>query len=148
MNQGSGKEQAVQWLPAYSVKIEAFDDQHRILFDSINDILEALKKSSSRDVMSEVIDRLVRFTEEHFGKEERFLEKHSYPSLEEHRKEHQAFVDRIKQYRDLYNSGEMDISLSILEFLVKWLTGHILGTDHKYTDYFLKNGIIPAESEH
>lgn len=136
------EQKSIEWQPEFSVHIDEFDEQHRVLFSAINDILLTLDSSGGRQVMSDVLERLLRFTEEHFSNEEAFLRENGYPEVERHIREHGVFVKKIKDYRRLFESGEMDISLAVLEILVRWLTDHILGSDRRYTRYFQEKGIL------
>ena len=132
----------IEWNSGYSVRIDEFDDQHRVLFQAIDDLLQAIQMGSTVETIEDVMARLMDFTRDHFAREERFLEEHGYPDLESHKREHGSFVNRIAEYQELIHRGEIRLSLTMLEFLVQWLTRHILGTDRKYTAYFEKQGLI------
>ena len=91
------------------------------------------------------------------------MEKINDPELERQRKEHQAFVGRVNSYRlaDVTDESAKDLVLELLEYLSRWLMGHILGSDiligkieatektmpPAFTDRF-KTGVSLIDEEH
>ncbi len=132
------------WDESLSVGVELMDEQHRVLFQCINDLLNAMESpGGARErgvVLGDVIAHLLDYTNFHFRAEEALMEKYQYPDLDVHKGEHKGFIDIVNKMSDAYASGDHYLSLSLLEFLVNWLKNHIMGTDRKYTPYIPEAG--------
>lgn len=120
------------WNDSYSVKVLRLDDEHKQLFSIINQLHEGMKAGQGRDVMQDVLDQLLHYTEEHFRDEEALMQVVRYPWLVAHTALHQRFVNRIRGFSKDFHSGAAPISVDMLEFLRNWLAKHILGVDHQY----------------
>jgi hemerythrin-like metal-binding protein len=129
------------WDETYSVQIESIDEQHKILFSYINDLVEAMQEFRESDVVSRLLPALMDYTIVHFGAEEKLMEENGYPKLDEHKQEHEKFINMIKEFEEKFKTGDRTISLGILDFLVDWLKNHIMGTDMKYTPHLKEKGV-------
>lgn len=132
---------AVEWSGEYSVHVKDMDSEHQRLFDLINDLNEAMLQGQSSNVISGIIQGLIDYTEKHFNHEEVLMEKCSYPGLPEQKKAHRMFVAKIVEFKDELESGEMLLSVKIIQFLKEWLIKHIMVVDKKYSDHMNKSGI-------
>lgn len=130
------------WSATYSVEEEEMDRQHQRLFDLINEFYDNIGKQSSKELILTLIAGMKDYTIVHFTDEEALMKKHGYPALEQHQKEHAAFVAKVLEVEEKVNSGKMVISFEITNFLKDWIKNHIQKSDQKYTEYFLKQGII------
>jgi hemerythrin-like metal-binding protein len=135
------RKNAVEWSEDFSVKISLMDKEHKVLFDLINELNNAMLDGKSSDKISEILDSLIDYTEYHFGDEEKMLEKISYPHLDEQIKSHRAFVNKMKEFKAELESGEILLSVKIINFLKDWLIKHIINIDTKYTGYAHEHGV-------
>ena len=65
-----------------------------------------------------------------------------YPQLDEHKKSHRAFSDRLSTITKAYldpTADQMEIGKEITEFVETWLVQHILKEDMLYRDYMKSN---------
>lgn len=129
------------WKESYSVNIKEIDAQHLKLVELINELYRALLSNNPDDFLGEILDRLVEYAAEHFQTEEDYMRIHGYPEFEPHKKEHEAFVEKIILYHRQYKTGELVLSVAIVNFLKDWLKNHIVGSDKKYTDFLNQKGI-------
>jgi hemerythrin-like metal-binding protein len=120
--------------------IDTMDNQHRRLFDLINELSEAVTEGKGRDVMASVFDALIDYTSKHFAEEERMLEETRYPELEAQRKSHIAFVNKVMEARAGFESGTGMVASEIINFLNDWLVKHIGVMDKKYSSHLRKAG--------
>ncbi len=132
----------LEWSEKFSVNISEIDEQHKVLFRCINDLVEAIQTFQEKDALVKVMDELVRYTNVHFSEEEELMKKYSYPEYENHVKEHEKFVGMVEDMRKKYEMGEQTISLQVLDFMVDWLKTHIMGTDMKYAPYLNERGVV------
>ena len=74
---------AALWKEEYKVGIDKIDEQHRQLFDKIEQLLEIAKsgdKRSNQQKCMEIIDFLVDYTVFHFNTEEALQRERKYVS--------------------------------------------------------------------
>ena len=120
--------------------IDGMDNQHRRLFDLINELSEAVSEGKGRDVMMPVLDSLIDYTAKHFADEERLLEEIRYPELDAQRRSHEAFVAKVLESRAGFESGTGMVASEVINFLNDWLVKHIGGMDKKYGPLLKKAG--------
>lgn len=114
------------------IGIEEIDNEHRTLFQMINEAFELLSdRSNAPTVLKSLLPRLKEYAATHFAHEETYMEKINDPELPRQKKEHSAFTEKVTSY-DLASVTEenaFSAAEEILTFLVRWLYGHILGSD-------------------
>ncbi len=131
----------ITWNESLSVKISSFDDQHIKLIEMINDFYDNIKIRANDDNISTLISGMKRYAIMHFDIEEKYMVKYNYPDYHEHKKEHDLFISKVKELESKFNQGKLIVSFEITSFLKDWLKAHIMGTDKKYTEFFIKNGV-------
>ena len=67
------------WKPEYSVGIEKFDRQHKVLVHFLNELYEALQAGQGRKALAHVLNGLIVYTNTHFAAEEKLMERYGYP---------------------------------------------------------------------
>ncbi len=132
----------MKWLDTYSVKVAAFDDQHKQLFRLIDNLEQAMRSGQAKAKMASTLDELLKYTKTHFSVEEQYLVKISYPDLAAHRLEHQKFVRKIEDSYREFNAGSLNLSIGLMNFLNSWLLDHILKTDQKYSVFMTQTGKV------
>ena len=123
------------------VGVTFVDSQHRALIDQINALDTAMREGKSKDVIHRTIANLIVYTQRHFTEEERAMLKSGYPDYEGHKRQHDAFVDRIKKFQADLNGGSRAVPVEVMAFLGEWLTRHIKGTDKRYIPSFKASGL-------
>ncbi len=126
---------SMEWSNDYSVEHEKMDDQHKQLFDIINEYYEAVKNDSSFSSLKKVFDKVLAFTQYHFKEEEELLAKTDYPKLREHQLIHQNLVERVLELREDLNNEVPGSPDHVKYFLKNWLTSHIKGIDKQYSPF-------------
>ena len=117
------------WDESLSVQIEEVDDDHRKLVDLFNMLNRSIMEGDAKNYIDAVLEELISCTVWHFRHEERLMIKHNYAGYIEHRDEHQDLIDSAKALQQkCFEEGRL-ISTEEIEFLERWLTGHILGID-------------------
>ncbi len=118
------------WDDAYNTGIEVIDTQHRRIVDYINDLHHAIS-TDNKEGVGKVLESLINYTISHFSFEESLMEEHGYQLVEEHRKVHKVFTDRIMRYQLDWSKGK-DVSRKLLSDLRIWLISHIQQEDQDY----------------
>jgi hemerythrin len=130
-----------QWKPEYSVKVAEIDRQHQKLVALINELYTAMESGKGKQAVSAAIVGLVNYTETHFAYEEKLLASHTYPALAAQKKEHEAFVAKVKDFKAKAESGNIGLTLQVGSFLKDWLTNHILKSDMAYSTHLNNKGV-------
>ena len=76
------------WSHECIVGVEAMDDQHGILMDTLNELRVMLLRGVDRACVSLQLERLIDFTQMHFQSEEQLLLRQGFPGINEHRTAH------------------------------------------------------------
>jgi hemerythrin len=124
-----------------SVKIKSIDDQHKKLFEIINDFYENISARSNNELILELVSGMKKYTSMHFNTEEKYMRQCSYPDYENHKKEHDDFISKVVDLEEKLKKGTIILSFEITNFLKDWIKNHIQSTDKKYSDFFIKHGI-------
>lgn len=122
------------WNDSYSLGIPLLDKEHKKLLNLINTFLSSIHTKDEQSTIISTFDNLLKYTNEHFENEEAFMEKHKYPDLKEHKKAH---IKLSKQVIQINENKKYVFADNIADFLIAWLTDHIMGTDKKYAEYIL-----------
>ena len=123
------------WNDSYSVSVQQFDDQHKVLFNLINELHDAMSQGKGRDRIGQTLNTLISYTRGHFSAEEAALRKASYPDYDQHKKEHDAFTAKVLGFETTYRAGTSNLSVQLMNFLRDWLSDHILRNDKQYAPY-------------
>jgi len=129
------------WSDKFSVGVRTMDDQHTVLFETLNDLHAAMMKGNGQKQTGPLLRSLVNYTREHFSAEESMLEAAHYPELPAHRAKHRELTHQVEQYVARYERGEITLNIHLLNFLRDWLTSHIQGTDHQYGPWINAHGV-------
>lgn len=125
----------IKWSESLNLGIKEVDDQHRKFLELVNQLCTAMKEKKAQTVQSEIIDKLLCYAFYHFTKEERLLNKSNYPGLRPHMREHEAFVDKISQFKQDFDNNKITLSIDMIQFMRNWWVNHIKVSDRKYMPY-------------
>lgn len=131
----------IVWNEKYSVGVREFDAQHQQLINILNDLYDAMQAHKADDVLGQILSQLINYTKIHFTNEEKYMEKYAYPDLPAQKREHEAFVKKMMDFKESFDSGKTIFSVSLTSFLKDWLFNHIGGIDKKYTSFFNSKGV-------
>ena len=126
----------------YKTGIDLVDKEHRRLFEIIKETNDLIQNDLLHDKYDEIMRLLVDlkdYTQFHFADEEMLMEKMHYPELAAQKRAHTAFVERLVEI-DLSELDDMDNNqqtylLELIQFLLGWLSNHIIGMDKKIAVY-------------
>lgn len=131
-----------------STGLETIDSQHKKLVKIINDLTTAINKNQENEVLFEIVDNLIEYTQYHFTTEEELFEKFDFQDSSLHKSEHKYFIEHFKAIKKGLekNANQRDKSIitlseDILAYLKNWFFSHITGSDRDYIDLFKKNGV-------
>lgn len=129
------------WNDSYSVKVAVCDAQHQKLFETMNELADAMKNRKGQETLSKTACDLLVYTKTHFREEEALLQTARYPALAEHERQHQWFAARVEKLaHDLLKDGPTS-AVEVLMFLQDWLINHIRKSDCAYSTHLNAAGI-------
>lgn len=120
---------------SYRLGIDDIDEQHRTLFDYIENLDVAIADGDRWLVVYQTLAEIEHWAKVHFTVEESLMRICRYPHLERHHSQHAAFSAGVGQMKQ--QALTKDISQQASKFLHTWLLQHINGEDRKYAEYFL-----------
>ena len=132
----------INWSDAYSIGFEPIDNQHQKLVELINTLYDAFLSAKAHDIVNDILDRMIEYTEYHFKFEEDLFRKFGYPQHEEHAAIHGLFVAKTLDFKQKLTEGTTTVTYDIMYFLRDWLIEHIQGEDVKYVDFFKEKGVF------
>jgi hemerythrin len=130
------------WKENYSVKVKSIDDQHKKLMDMINEFYDNITLKSNLENVTTLLSNLKKYVEFHFSLEEKYMVLAEYQGYNQHKKEHEKFIAKIADLEERINSGRLVLSLEVTTFLKDWLINHILVSDQKYSEAFVKKKFV------
>ena len=123
-----------KWDQKYSVKNKIIDEQHRKLFLLVDELYFFPFEKQKKGHLKKILIELISYCKYHFATEERLFEIKKYKFLEQHKKEHKHFIQRINNfYNDFIEGKEIHIS-EFIKFMKEWLKNHVMVNDMKYVD--------------
>ncbi|MDX9698128.1 MAG: bacteriohemerythrin [Rhodocyclaceae bacterium] len=125
----------VIWQDKYSLNMSEIDDQHKMLFDIMNRLWNAIIQRADNQRLADILEDLERYTVLHFTEEETFMRSIGYTDFDTHIQYHRTFVSFIQKEKKATQEGK-EVSLELLHFLRDWLVNHILVEDRRYADQY------------
>jgi len=130
----------IVWNEKFSVNVKEIDEQHKKLFDMINELDDAIVACKAKDVLSKTLADMINYTETHFSIEEGYMKESDYPELPEHKKAHDEFTSKVKRLQENFSAGRDVFSQDVMNILKDWLSNHILFMDRKYMPFLGNKG--------
>ena len=119
----------VEWNDALVTGNAEIDADHKKLVSYVNELHEALSNGKGKDVLGQILGKLIVYTRQHFAREEAFWTAHEYPQLTVHKQQHARLLAMVDDFKKQYDTGKLLLTLEVMDFLADWLTKHILGSD-------------------
>lgn len=132
---------AIEWEDSFATGVSLFDQQHKKLFDMVNELHDAMQQKRSKDAIGRILNGLAEYTVNHFADEERSFSQTGYAEEAQHKQLHKKLVDQVVELLGKFNNGEALMTQEVITFLKDWLINHIQGVDKRYGPHLNKNGI-------
>lgn len=131
----------LDWKSEYSVDVQPIDNQHKKLFEMINQLHDAMRSGVGTRLVPVILNNLISYTRDHFADEEKLMVQAKYPGFANHKAEHEKLTSEVVRLAQGLEAGGLVMSAELLDFLQKWLRNHILTTDKQYTAHMQAAGI-------
>lgn len=126
------------WQDNFSVKVPLLDAQHKKLLDignRLHHLYESYDGSDNYDEIVSTIDELYKYTKYHFIEEERLMQSFGFKDLDNHKIQHQKFIDYLEGLNiDDIDARQHDSLKDLTTFIAGWVFKHISSEDFKYSD--------------
>jgi hemerythrin len=129
------------WTDKFSVGVQTLDNQHKALIDTLNELHAAMMKGQARAVASDILNKLVDYTRDHFAAEEKLMQETKYSEWASHILKHRELTKQVEDYVTRLEKGDITLGVHLLSFLSDWLSKHIQGEDQKYGPWLNEHGI-------
>lgn len=127
----------IEWRDEFLLGIEKIDEQHKRLFEIANDIYALLKNQLITDKYDEIVrlvSELKDYTVFHFTYEQEYLQSIGYRKYFAHKVAHDDFIEKVNSIDlDKVDNDQEQHLFEMLDFVVEWISKHILETDRAYT---------------
>jgi len=130
-----------EWSKSFETGIEVIDLQHRMLFDTVAKLEEAIREGKAQTGLKKTLTEIDNYINEHFIAEEELFAKHRYPKAAAHRAAHRQFGEEVLAFYPRFEDHTLD-ALAMCQFLRVWLHTHVMRMDMDYKDYFKSTGVI------
>lgn len=130
-----------QWKEEYTVKITVIDEQHKKFLSIINDLKIIINSGACKEKVSDVFFQLAYLIDHYFIKEEIYFNDLKYPNFDQHKSEHNKFIERVIQFQKDLENEKPGLCLEIYHYLENWFDEHILKYDREAVDYLRARGV-------
>jgi hemerythrin len=115
----------VHWDESYKLGIPAIDEQHRELYQMLNELNLAMEHGRGRTVAAEVMKRLTPLIREHFAAEEKALRQINSPAYRRCCTKHAEELAMVQFFLRDRSATDPSAVIELLYFLDTLLEGHI-----------------------
>lgn len=129
------------WNDALSVGVEKIDSQHMQLVSLLNALHDAMKTGRGKDVIADVMGKLIDYTRFHFATEEELFIRTNYPKAAEHVREHEALRAQARDLQKKMEANQLTVSIELTSFLRDWVSSHIRQNDIEFGRYLQSIGM-------
>jgi hemerythrin len=110
--------QFLEWKTKYELGVEEIDSQHRLFFEVIIRLVEALNDKHDLNYLMSLITELNAFARFHFMSEENMMVLVGFPGYEKHKNHHVELLGLLANKKMEFNNSMSDEQLmSIIYFI-------------------------------
>ncbi|MDR0503192.1 MAG: bacteriohemerythrin [Treponema sp.] len=128
------------WSPILETGHEKVDEQHRQLFNALNNIVVAYREKRGSQEIIKTLFFLTNYTVMHFSTEEELMLKFNYPDYDAHKKNHEDFKVTVLEFMQKFQDEgpSEDLIVNVTSAVGDWLLSHIRVDDKKMASYVLE----------
>ena len=120
-------------IASFNSKVEK---QHKKLSKMLNALQDLDEKDNSSEELSNALNAMMEYAEEHFSFEANMMQETEYPGIEKHKEQHIEFLTKTSNFCIDVINDKPDTYTHVFNFLTSWLKVH-LETEDKKLDLFL-----------
>jgi len=115
----------------FGTNVSQHDQEHQTIFRLVNALHESAGQAD-RASLGKQLDSLISYVAEHFGAEERNMERCNYPDYLQHKQAHDDLVAICVDLQKKFHAGQAEITHEVTGFVKDWLLNHIPHVDRRY----------------
>jgi len=120
---------SLEWGKAWLTGNAEIDADHKMLVQYVNELNQAMMQGMGRNIAADILDKLVNYTRDHFGREEAIWRRGGLKSLAEHETAHRNLVSKVEEFQRQFAAGKASLTADLMSFLREWLVDHVFKTD-------------------
>jgi hemerythrin len=130
----------VDWDNKYLIGIASIDAQHQHFVSMMNRLFLEIQ-SDGQSTITQMINDLVDYADQHFSLEEYYFNKYSYPLAKLHIAEHHKIKRKIIKLLNENRKDQFKLGYLLLDLLDDWFFNHIVKVDALYVGFMKQKGI-------
>ena len=131
----------ILWREAFEIGIESVDHEHRELIDLINQLHDRLDNSAEPEIVAGFLGEIYARISAHFALEERVMRDLEYDDYADHKDDHEALLDDIRDIMDVFDEGGyVDLQEDLGDQLETWFGGHFRTKDARLHTFLEDRG--------
>lgn len=115
----------------FGTNVSMHDQEHQTIFRMLNALHDSTA-DGNRSAVGAKLDELIAFVADHFGSEERNMQKTNYADYQRHKQEHDNLVLICLDLQKQFHAGKTEITNETTGFVRDWLVNHIPNIDRRY----------------
>lgn len=125
----------ITWTASqYGTNVGFADDEHKILFDKLNNLYDLATGGAARAAIGAQLDDLIAYVVGHFAHEEKEMVAKGFAGYERHKAEHEALIGVCGGLQSKFHAGEAEVTEEVGQMVKSWLDSHIPTFDMAYAD--------------
>jgi len=124
-----------RWQSSLETGDREVDNQHRALYELVNDLNASAVLSRGHKGEGEALGRIVSYALHHFSSEEALMRRYDYPGLGEHSAAHAEFAEAAEGLVAAHFVGTGRSMRELAEFMEEWLETHITRFDQPMVEF-------------
>lgn len=128
------------WKQTYETGLKQIDRDHHTILELANTLYNAMHSDAGHAAVLQSCQKIVDFTEEHFAREEKYMEACGYSRIEEHRLEHDRLKDEARRLLLRLELDSPGSATGIYHVLREMFIEHIPLCDQPFGAFYLSRG--------
>ncbi len=131
----------LEWDSSLTIGVSNIDEQHKELFDRLNQLLIAMKEGKGKDEVMRILDFLEEYVYKHFNDEEDIQRKYKYPEYDIQCNQHEEFKKELQKLREVFKIQGTSalLALNIQRNMITWCKNHIMILDKDLGKFLNQN---------
>ncbi|MFA7279434.1 MAG: bacteriohemerythrin [Sterolibacterium sp.] len=123
------------WKDDYLVGVDKIDQQHKILFEMLGDMLTLREDVAAIDErvahLSSLVERLNNYAVYHFRTEEFLINRYlaNDVTVVGHEDAHKSYANSMHDFEGRFQAGDASVVNELIDFIYNWWLNHIMRTD-------------------
>jgi hemerythrin-like metal-binding protein len=120
----------IEWRKDFETGVPDVDHEHKELVDLLNELHDQIVTEADADTVGAFLGEVFARISAHFALEETIMRKHGYDEYAEHKHDHEALLDQIRDIMDDHEAGNYTGYADALSGAVRdWFVNHFKTRD-------------------